>query len=380
MHIAFITVGDTTRLTGGYLYHARLFAGLAAHGVTVEETVPCGARLDEQRAAADRWGTSWNPRGYDAVVIDALARGVVAPWIDRWRESRPVVVLVHQLPSIAEADDSQIAIERALEQPLLRADRLIAVSEHGRNLLIERGAPAKRIAVVSPGFDRLMSQGTTHTGSYTSAGEHTGSLTLEGEHTGSPLRAHARSLTPDPRPRTLRALCVAQWIPRKGITTLVEAWLRGDWPDATLELIGETEADRDYAAEVQRLIAQDRRGSIVARGAVTDDELRESYARADLFVLPSRFEGYGMVYAEALSYGLPIVACDVGPVPELVTHAAGMFVPPDDSSALHAALERLINNAELRRRMSGAARKRAESLPRWADTAQRFATILRSLV
>jgi glycosyltransferase involved in cell wall biosynthesis len=368
MHIAFITVGDTTRLTGGYLYHARLFEGLRARGIAVDEIVPCGASLAEQQAIAARWGESWDPRGYNAVVIDALARGVVAPWIARWRESRPVVVLVHQLPSIAEADDSQVALERALEQPLLEADRLIAVSEHGRKVLIARGVAAERVAVVSPGFDRLTHGEPQRATSHAPAGE----------HTGSPLRAHPQPPNPDPRSRTRSVLTVAQWIPRKGLTTLVEAWTRAAVPDATLELIGETAADPAYAAEVRRLIAQDRRGSIVVRGAVTDDELRESYRRADVFVLPSRFEGYGMVYAEALSYGLPIVACDVGPVPDLVTREAGIFVPPDDSAALAAALARLMDDAALRQRMAEAARARAESLPRWDDTARQFAIVLQS--
>jgi glycosyltransferase involved in cell wall biosynthesis len=351
MHIAFITVGDPTRLTGGYLYHAQLFAGLRAQGIVIDEIVASGAALDEQRAAAQRWGATFDARRYDIMVIDALARGVVAPSFERWHALRPVVVLVHQLPSIAEADDAQIATERALEASLLRADHLIAVSEHGRTILTARGVTPEHIAVVPPGFDRLPVPSP--------------SSLAEG------WRGRGRRGA-----GLLRALCVAQWVPRKGITTLIKAWTLGRWPNAVLELIGETDADPAYAQEVQQLIDQAPAGSILVRGVVEDDDLFHAYQQADLFVLPSRFEGYGMVYAEALVYGLPIVACHVGPVPALVTHAAGLFVPPDDPPALAATIDRLICNKLLRQELAAGARRRATSLPSWDDTVHGFRHVL----
>lgn len=340
-HIAFITVGDPQRLTGGYLYHARLFAGLRARGWRIAEIVASAADLAAQRAAVEQIGPAIDARRYDAVVIDALARGVVAPLADRWRAMRPVVVLVHQLPSVAEATPAQIAGERALEQPLLAADRLIAVSAHGRDTLIARGVAPERIVIVSPGFDRLPID-----------------VTLE------PIA---------PRANEIQALCVAQWLPRKGITTLIEAWIRGGWPDARLTLIGETDADARYAAEVRALIDAAPHSTIEVRGPVADAELQHAYRRADLFVLPSRFEGYGMVYAEALAHRLPIVACAVGPLPTLITERAGLLVPPDDPDALHEALARLIGDDRLRAELSRGAAERARTLPGWDDTVAGFA-------
>jgi glycosyltransferase involved in cell wall biosynthesis len=117
--------------------------------------------------------------------------------------------------------------------------------------------------------------------------------------------------------------------------------------------------------------------SVHVSGPVDDATLKVAYAAADLFVLPSRYEGYGIVYAEALAHGLPIIACDVGPVPELVGEEAALFVPPDDVEALSGALDQLLGDPALRSRMSEAAYTRAEGLPRWEDTTAGFLRVLR---
>ncbi len=333
----FITVGDTSRLTGGYLYHARVFAGLREKGIEVEELVASGASPAEQEEEAARLGSRLDLQRVDVVVVDALARIVCAPWLDRWRALRPVVAMVHELPSVAAATGREATREQEFEEPLLRADRLIAVSGHGKSILRSRGVPAGRIHVVPPGFDRL-----------------------------SPLPA-----TREPPARSdasVRALCVSQWIPRKGILDLVGAWTAHERPGAMLELIGETDVDPAYAASVRAAITDTTGASIVVSGPVDDAMLRAAYATADLFVLPSRYEGYGIVYAEALAHGLPVIACDVGPVPELVGGEAALLVPPGDIEALSGTLDLLLGDPTLRGRMSASARRRAEHLPRWDDT------------
>jgi glycosyltransferase involved in cell wall biosynthesis len=113
---------------------------------------------------------------------------------------------------------------------------------------------------------------------------------------------------------------------------------------------------------------------------VDDATLGGAYAASDLFVLPSRYEGYGVVYAEALAHGLPVIACDVGPVPELVGEGAALLVPPGDVEALSGTLDLLLKDAALRDRMSAAARRRAAELPRWADTAAGFLRVLNEAV
>ncbi|HEX5848069.1 MAG TPA: glycosyltransferase family 4 protein [Rubrobacter sp.] len=332
-------MGDTGRKTGGYLYNARVISGLRDRGMAVEEVVPCGASPGEQRAARR---FAFDPSVFDAVVVDALARIVAAPRLDLWRSIRPVVALVHELPGVAGGDPDH---ERAYEGPLLRADRLVAVSGHGRSVLLDRGVPAERISVVPPGFDGVVAARVSYSG-------------------GPPLRA----------------LCVAQWIERKGILDLVEAWTLRGRPGAVLELVGETNADPAYAARVREAVQSAPHGSIVVSGRVDDAGLGAAYARADLFALPSRYEGYGIVYAEALASGLPIIACGVGPVPELVGREAAVLVEPGDADGLSAALDLLLGDAALRTRMSEAAIRRASGLPRWEDTVAGLEAVLKGIL
>jgi glycosyltransferase involved in cell wall biosynthesis len=342
MRVAFVTVGDTERLTGGYLYHAQVLARLRKWGVSIEEVIPCGASAEEQEEAASQLGLSLDLACFEVVVVDALARIVCAPHLDCWREERPVVAMVHELPSVAGAEVVS-GREREVEEPLLRADCLICVSDHGKAILESRGVPTWRIRVVPPGFDRLPSE-------------------------SGPSSA---------RGGAVRALCVAQWIPRKGILDLALAWTLHERPGAALELVGETDADPAYAERVRAVLAGASGASIVVRGPVDDATLGSAYAAADLFVLPTRYEGYGIAYAEALAQGLPVIACEVGPVPELVGDEAALLVPPGDVGALSEALDLLLGDAIRRKQMSAAARRRAGELPRWEDTADGFLRVLR---
>jgi glycosyltransferase involved in cell wall biosynthesis len=100
------------------------------------------------------------------------------------------------------------------------------------------------------------------------------------------------------------------------------------------------------------------------------------YETADIFALPSRYEGYGMAIAEALAYGIPVVATRVGAIPEVVPEDAGILVPPDDPVALAEALRQLIENQGLRREYADGARIAAQRFAQWRDTAARIASAL----
>lgn len=372
MRIAFITVGDPARLTGGYLYHREVFARLRARGVVVDELVAAEAGLEEQLAAAASFGERLDPAPYAALVVDALARAVCAPWLDTWRARRPLVAMVHELPSVAGPAETERELrgagggpgpaETEREAALLRADRLIAVSDDGARLLAERGVPCERIEVASGGLDRLTpGGGRAGAGPGVAAAASGGLGRLTEDATAGPRSSPPASV-----------LCVAQWIPRKGVLELARAWARAARPGWRLELVGEVQADPPYAAAVRAALAAVPAGSALVRGAISDHALAAAYSSAALFALPARYEGYGIAFAEALAHALPVVGCAVGPVPALVGPEAGLLVPPGDEGALAAALARLIDDGALRERMASAALARARALPTWDQCADRF--------
>ena len=324
MNVAMLTVGNVQRRTGGYLYHAQVYPLLRDLGIHIDEIILSAADVASQRRAT----IVVNPSAYDAIMVDALARTAVAPYLDIWRKDCPVVAMVHELPSVATGVDA------ADEAPLLRADALIAVSTDGQQRLVDRGVDPRRIIIASPGCDRL----------------------------GSPP---GRRVAQPPQ-----VLCVAQWIPRKGLDTLIAAWQRVAHPEAVLHMYGERDADLAYTQQIDGLIAAAHQAGaqIVVHGSVTDDAIIAAYQQATLFVLPSRFEGYGMVFAEALWAGVPVVACDAGPVAQLVG-AGGVTVPVDDVDALAQQLTMLLYNQDQLSALAQAAHYRGQELPRWRDTA-----------
>lgn len=116
---------------------------------------------------------------------------------------------------------------------------------------------------------------------------------------------------------------------------------------------------------------------ITLLGAVAAEEVAPLYLSADLFVLPSRFEGYGMAYTEAIAHGVPVIGTTAGAIPQTVSAEAGVLVAPDDVEALAGTLQRLIANRHERERLAAGAR--AAKFPSWSEQAALFARALESL-
>jgi glycosyltransferase involved in cell wall biosynthesis len=172
-------------------------------------------------------------------------------------------------------------------------------------------------------------------------------------------------------------LSVGAITPRKGFRVLVDALSKIAALEWCCRIAGSIDRDKNEAAALRRSISERKLDDrVTLLGALEDDRLDEEYDRAQLFVLPSYFEGYGMAFAEALARGLPIVASAGGATASTVPEAAGLFVPPGDSDALAAALQRLLSTpAELQRR-ADAAWAHAQHLPRWRDAALKISAVL----
>jgi glycosyltransferase involved in cell wall biosynthesis len=163
-------------------------------------------------------------------------------------------------------------------------------------------------------------------------------------------------------------LCVATLIPRKGHEILLRALAALPDLDWRLTCLGSPHRDPATAERVRERLRAGGLGDRVAlAGEVDAATLAVHYDRADVFVLPTLYEGYGMVVAEALARGLPIVATATGAIAELVGDEAGLLVPPGDVEALTAALSQVVADPHVRERITRGARRVRGHLPTWED-------------
>jgi glycosyltransferase involved in cell wall biosynthesis len=232
------------------------------------------------------------------------------------------------------ARDALATIEARL-WPMLRG--IVCPSAESARAVSLSGVPAGRIAVAPPGTDAV-----------------------------DPARM-LRSAKRDAADRVVRLLAVGTVTARKGHLLLVDALAALDSRLAwQLDCIGSLERD---PATVNALRAAIARAGLESRvtlhGEVSRDRLDQAYGQADCFVLPSWHEGYGMVFAEALAWGLPVIATTGGAIPDVVPASAGRLVAPGDRQGLSTALAELLSDPALRHAWSMGAREASLRLPDW---------------
>jgi glycosyltransferase involved in cell wall biosynthesis len=172
---------------------------------------------------------------------------------------------------------------------------------------------------------------------------------------------------------TVTALCVSRLIPRKAVNVILDAIAVSDSPDLRLIIAGGGPRTAALIAQAKRLKIDDR---IKFLGEITDRALLvANYQQADFLVHPTLTESFSMTLLEAMSCGLPVIACDVGGVPELVEHEInGLLVAPDDVHALADAIDRIAQSGFLRERYSRINRKKILDHFTWAHIAQQYET------
>jgi glycosyltransferase involved in cell wall biosynthesis len=277
------------------------------------------------------------------IVIDGLAFGALPGAAKALGASHTLIALVHHPlaleTGLSAADSAHL---RARERSALSyARHVIATSASTVRLLTaDYGVPSNRLSIVMPGTDRVAAR-------------------------------------PRKREGAIALLAVGAVVPRKGYDVLVAALAKLKHLSWQLVIAGDSgrspETFRRLQADITDLGLTAR---IVLLGAVASEQLASLYAAADLFVLPSRFEGYGMVYTEAIAHGVPVVGTKAGAIPETVPADAGVLLPPDDVEALAATLQRLIENPAERQRLAAGAR--ATKFPSWAEQGGLFARVLES--
>jgi glycosyltransferase involved in cell wall biosynthesis len=341
----FAVPGDLATPTGGYSYDRRIIAELPALGWRTE-VVNLGDGFPYP--TADTRATAYArlsalPRGRP-IVIDGLAFGVLPDAAEALRASHGLVALVHHPLALESGlSASECAFLRARERSALGCvRRVVATSATVARVLVEDyGVPCGGVSVIEPGTDRVC-------------------------------------VPPRKSARVVNLLAVGSVIPRKGYDVLVAALGRLRHLPWQLVIVGDCGRSPQTYRQVNGDIARlGLTGRVSLRGAVASDQLAPLYASAHLFVLPSRFEGYGMAYAEAIAHGVPVVGTTAGAIPDTVPATAGVLVAPDDIEALAATLQRLMESPEDRERLAAGAR--AATFPSWPQQAALFARVLESV-
>jgi glycosyltransferase involved in cell wall biosynthesis len=346
-HVVFAVPGSLDTPTGGYAYDRRIMAELRQLGWDVEcldigEGFPSP---DEATRSAARSLLLKVPDG-QPIVVDGLALGVLPDVVAEVASRHPVLGLVHHPLALewglsAERAD---ALHRSEQAALALVREVVVTSPTTAKLVAsDYGVSAEHITVARPGSDP------------------------------APRSSGSRSEVP-------HLLSVGAVVPRKGFDVLVAALATLAELPWRLTIAGDLTRDPNEAARLDVSISQHKlTARIAALGAVSSERLAALYDDADLFVLASRFEGYGMAYAEALSHGLPVIGTTAAAIPDTVPQEAGLLVASGDVDALAQALRRVIADADLRRRLSDAALAAAQTLPTWQQSGAIFAAALDKL-
>jgi glycosyltransferase involved in cell wall biosynthesis len=375
--------GDLETRTGGYGYDRRIIAGLRGRGWSVDVR-----RLDDSFPRPSSAARTHAARLLAAipdgttVLVDGLALGALPGDVAREATRLEIVALVHH-PLAAETGlDPHVAAElEDSERRALAAVRFVVTTSRATAAaLAGYGVESDRIAVVEPGTDPApLARGSQRTSSAlphalcpeSSATSHQPFPIREPSAIShQPLESH-QPLAISHQPLELALLCVATLIPRKGHDLLFRALASIPHRNWRLICAGSTERD---PATVERLRAQLDADGIDDRVELVGDldaaALAAQYDRADVFVLPTLHEGYGMAVAEALARGLPVVSTATGGIEELVigrggAQPAGLVVPPGNLEAFADALSRVLDDAQLRARLAEGARRVRDRLPTW---------------
>lgn len=360
--LIFAFPGDLSTPTGGYIYDRRMVAGLEQLGWNVQlVSLGEGFPFPEPETVFHARQTLLDLTPGTPLVMDGLALGVLPDLVEEVARRHPVIALIHH-PLAFESGLSRERVEafKASETRALRFVSQVIVTSPAtaRDLVQAFGVQSELIQVVLPG---------------TAAPP----VSFQKNQT-----AFLETSTSSAQPTSaLRLLSVGSIVPRKGFDVLLAALQPLSAFDWTLTIAGDDTRDEQAPAQLKRDVARFGFESRVrVLGAVDEERLEALYQQADLFVLASRFEGYGMAYAEALARGLPVIGTTGGAIPETVPSDAGLLVEPGHVESLTDALRRLIQDAELRDRLAQGARKAALRQPTWENSAQRFSVALSRFV
>ena len=348
MKIGFVIYGSLDTVSGGYLYDRKLVEYLRTQGDTVEIiSLPWrnyGAHLTDNFHFR-------LPQGLDIMIQDELNHPSLIG-ANAGKHSYPVISLIHHLRCSELRPQWQNDFYRVVEKKYLQnLDGFIFNSKTTQGVVNGLMVNEKPAVVAYPPTDRF------------------GEPILE-----SAIKERASE-------KQLRILFLGNVIYRKGLHTLLSA-ISAQQVDASVDVVGGLKADPTYAEEMQKFVVENSLSSIVTfHGALDNQPLIEMYQQAHVLVVPSSYEGFGIVYLEGMGFGLPAIGTTAGAASEVIKHGEdGYLIQPDDASALANHLRELATNRELLLKLSLNAVKRYRSQPKWDETAQKIRNFLDQMI
>jgi len=342
--VTVVVPGSLTLRTGGSIYDRRIVQSLTARGwhVTVIELDavrhPLAPPLD---TASPHFAAV--PDG-SIVLIDGLVFGTMPELIEREGRRLRFVPIIHMpLSATPGLTRGEAAWLSSLERRALKQARHVVVTGQRVRGQVQAltGLDPGLITRIPPGTDRVV-----------------------GEENATTDRT------------VVHLLCVANLTPGKGHDILLRVLARLPHADWMLMCAGSDARDPDNGARLRVLAVELGIASRVAwRGEADDASLEAMYEAADLFVLPTRSETYGMAVAEAIAHGVPVVSSRTGEISSIVGEG-GLLADPGDETGFASALDRVVSDAALRHTLRQRAREAAQRLPTWDDTADVMATVL----
>jgi glycosyltransferase involved in cell wall biosynthesis len=342
-----IIYGSLDTVSGGYLYDRMLVRYLESQGDQVQViSLPWRTYLQH---LGDNFSKSFRSRlanlKLDILLQDELNHPSLFglnSWLRRkWRESTPILSIVHHLRCSEHRPGWQNWIYRWVERQYLRnLDGFIYNSQATRRSV-----------------ENLIGQVPPHIVAYPAGDRFNPNLSA------AAIEQRARERGP------LRLLFIGNLIPRKGLHILIHALGLLSPDEVVLDVVGNPRLDVKYAStvwnQVVRLGLLER---INWHGALPDSALSRLLRDCQVLVVPSSYEGLGIVYLEGMSYGLPAIACSNGGAGEIITHGLdGFLLDAVDPRLLAEYILELARDRALLVEMSLAARRRYLHWPTWED-------------
>lgn len=349
MRIGLTLYGSLANRSGGFRYDRRLVEGLRAAGDTVDvvelpwRSYPRGLLDNLSPDVRDRLDIE-----VDVMLQDELAHPSLA--MTNRGLPYPIVSIVHHLRSSESHHLSPLY--RAVERRYLNSVHGAVCNSHATQTTVTDLATltAAETVVAPPGGDHI------------------------------PADVSPRHISERAKSGPLRVVFVGNLTPRKGLIELVDALatLDADWE---LTVVGRPDDESYVAAVRERIRTAHLEDNVTLVGECPDDALASILRENHVLAVPSRYEGFGLVYLEAMGFGLPVIAAAAGGASDVVTAGeTGFLVEPDESERLVTALDRFATDRTLLAEMGRAARRRYEHQPSWSETADRVRSFLGRVV